>query len=129
VITGIIIGVILGLGLDALIRHEIAMHRRLKAAQKALEARETPVVTEQRTESATTLSSGHHWTPPPIAPTPPAERFPGVGPTAIANREMYEREQKAKDSQPRFASPSVLNPSIADIEAASREATNGGGKH
>lgn len=121
-LAGLIIGAALALGFGSLALALIDSRRQLKVAQKALEARETP----SELEEPFTYPPYVH--PAPTAPPLPNEfdRFPGVGPTAIANRELYERSQKVDDTRPKFANPSVLNPSLNDIGEAAREATNGG---
>lgn len=124
---GFIVGVIFGLGLDVLIRHEIAMRRQLKAAQNALEAREAAPEPRQPTiaEVQATIDkriaelSGN-----PEPPKPIPDFTGGIGPTAIRNREAFEAQQQEK-AEPRFASPRTLNPGLTDIREAAREATNG----
>lgn len=127
----------LGIGLVAAsgVNYALTLRRQLKAAQKALEARETP---QQKAEDWPSPPGFHYVDVAPgkkaLVPNQPghsdtandAPRFSGIGPSDIASRELYEREKARVDTTPKFASPSVLNPDLSDIREAAREATNGG---
>lgn len=132
------LGGIIGACGVGLLFHALTLRRQLKAAQKALEARETAPQTEGQFLRCRYCGrdDGSHpdkcpthpanWTTGQITPSDDAPRFSGIGPSDIASRELYEREKARVDSTPKFASPSVLNPDLSDIREAAREATNGG---
>lgn len=123
-LIGLVIGTLLGAGLTGGLTYGFRLRRELKAAQKALETRESvpePVHVE-RVGNALAYIGGE-----PATSTPPAGFAQGaVGPSAIQAREIYEREKAKQDQTPKFASPKTLNPDLKDIQDAAREATENG---
>lgn len=136
-LAGFFFGVTAALCVAFLASYALRLRRELKAAQKALEARDAAPddgswkglpperIKEMVANSVADMKRRHANDDDPRTHKE-EPRFSGIGPTDIANREMYERQQEAKASTPVFASPSVLNPSLGEIQQAAREATNGG---
>lgn len=133
-LIALFVGGFLGSALAFAVQAHLALRRELKAAQTALEAKETapddgswkglpPERIKQIVDAAVSTTS-RKANEEDYKPTP--DFTGGIGPTAIRNREIFEAEKKVEQTTPKFASPSVLNPDLKDIREAAREATNGG---
>lgn len=118
-IIGLFIGGIMGAALAFGVQAHLALRRELKTWQTRADAQEQlrqPVLT------AFEAPARHAE----AARSPQPDFMGGIGPTAIRNRELFEKQKDQDDKRPKFAHPGILSPELEDIRDAAREATNGG---
>jgi len=123
IVIAFVAGWTLGVTTALAVVEHIKLRRELKAAQDALNARET-APQPQFGSAAGQIHIAEDFDEPDDS----MPRLSGVGPTAIRNREHFEREKAKRETTPKFAHPGVLNPDLNDIKSAAKEATNGGSK-